>query len=222
MLSCLSQVVADRVLLARLVLLREELRIRAEQQAAEDFWAQAQAAKAGDVGTQIGAEGPSVQQEAPDKFFGFHRSNLPARCATFLKELLSVPERDRRLGLLSKAFEEDWVAEAGEATTLQPPPAQNRRGLKDISGSQHTKGDSLDIVRPGRFMSTLHAMRAELEAKYVGSASMEASAPNMGLLQQFDAIKLEALVALDRLQNSRPTANEPGHYDYEAELLSGQ
>lgn len=71
-------------------------------------------------------------------------------------------------------------------------------------------------------MSTLHAMRAGLEDKYFGWASTETGAPNVGILHQLDAIKFEALVALDRLQNTRPTANEPGHYDYEAELLSGQ
>jgi hypothetical protein len=36
------------------------------------------------------------------KFFSFHRSNLPVRCAAFVKELLAVHEQQRRLGLLSK------------------------------------------------------------------------------------------------------------------------
>lgn len=107
MLLSLQQVVADRVLLARLVLLREELRMRAEQQAAELFWAQAQASEAsnGEQMQHTSQTTSSLQQEAPDKFFGYHRSNLPVRCATFLKELLSVPERDRRLGLLSKVWQ---------------------------------------------------------------------------------------------------------------------
>jgi hypothetical protein len=111
-----KQVVADRVLLARLVLLREELRAIAEQQAATAFWGAA-------IGTQAGGTDtlgrPSSQQPQPaaagddsssstsstsssQPFFAFHRSNLPARCAAFLKNLLAVQDRTARLGLLGK------------------------------------------------------------------------------------------------------------------------
>lgn len=112
----LVQVVADRVLLARLVLLREELRMRAEQQDSQQFWTTAQEATSEEGSTDVASEAASTPATAEpaspqqddsssssgSKFFGFHRSNLPVRCATFMKELLAVPERDRRLGLLSK------------------------------------------------------------------------------------------------------------------------
>lgn len=89
---------------------------------------------------------------------------------------------------------------------------------KDSSFQNHTKPETLDIVRPGRFLSTLHAMRAELEQNFLGSASMESGPPNMQLLQHFDVIKVESMVALDRLQSSRPTGDERHEFDYEVEM----
>lgn len=120
---CIDQVVADRVLLARLVLLREELRMRAEEQDTQSFFGsdaeisnpnpggRPEAAMDGvapgtshvmETEAATSQEQPQQQQPWSSMFYGFHRSNLPVRCAAFMKELLSVPERDRRLGLLSK------------------------------------------------------------------------------------------------------------------------
>jgi hypothetical protein len=98
------QVVADRVLLARLVLIREELRSLAERQSSQSFWQPGgtvtdtpAAADGGSSSSSSSSEGGSGQP-----FFAFHRSNLPARCAAFLKNLLVVHERNQRLGLLNK------------------------------------------------------------------------------------------------------------------------
>ena len=121
MLLLLPQVVADRVLLARLVLLREELRALAERTSAQDFWGAtegtatpATAATAGAAGTagadSNGSNGSSSSSSQP--FFAFHRSNLPARCAAFLKNLLGVPDRNKRLGLLTKVCV-DWGGGVG-------------------------------------------------------------------------------------------------------------
>jgi hypothetical protein len=99
------------VLLARLVLLREELRLRAAQvEAQQKFFATELGTSNvcnGNLPPQDDKAYQSQPQIAPqgdggNRFFAFHRSNLPARCAAFMKELLVVPERDRRLGLLSK------------------------------------------------------------------------------------------------------------------------
>lgn len=108
---CVVQVVADRVLLARLVLIREELRALAERQSAQQFWelndsdgsaaagpAAGPAAEAGAAGADSSSAGSSSSQP----FFAFHRSNLPARCAAFLKNLLTVQDVTTRLGLLTK------------------------------------------------------------------------------------------------------------------------
>jgi hypothetical protein len=104
------QVVADRVLLARLVLIREELRALAERQSAQQFWelnstedsataaAEATTAAAGADAHSAASGGSSSSQP----FFAFHRSNLPARCAAFLKNLLTVQDVTTRLGLLTK------------------------------------------------------------------------------------------------------------------------
>jgi hypothetical protein len=103
------------VLLARLVLVREELRVLAERQASESFWhpdgsvtdtpaaapPPATAAPASAVPSAAAAEGAGSSGSS-QPFFAFHRSNLPARCAAFLKNLLSVSARDQRLGLLAK------------------------------------------------------------------------------------------------------------------------
>lgn len=107
----LLQVVADRVLLARLVLIREELRDLAQRQSAQFFWqpdgstAQADmaAAATADSSSNGSSAGSSVGGSSSSQpFFAFHRSNLPARCAAFLKNLLTVQDRNQRLGLLAK------------------------------------------------------------------------------------------------------------------------
>lgn len=107
-----GQVVADRVLLARLVLVREELRALAERQSSQSFWhpdgsvtdtpAAATAAPASAAPPPAAAADGTSSSGSSQPFFAFHRSNLPARCAAFLKNLLSVSARDQRLGLLAK------------------------------------------------------------------------------------------------------------------------
>lgn len=97
------------MLLARLVLVREELRALAERQASQSFWhpdgsvtdTPAAAAPASAAAPAAAADGTSSSGSS-QPFFAFHRSNLPARCAAFLKNLLSVSARDQRLGLLAK------------------------------------------------------------------------------------------------------------------------
>ncbi|KAF8059359.1 PEP-related development arrested 1 [Scenedesmus sp. PABB004] len=184
-----QQVVADRALLARLVLVREELRAMVERQDAQLF-----------TGSSAPAAGgpPSAAQ-----LFAFHRTNLPARCAAFMKELLVVPEQGRRLGLLTKAFQEDWVGEAPAPPGGAAPAAAGAQG----------KPETLDIVRPGRFLSTLHAMRAELELQLTSGAvtaeQLEAGAPTLAVLRQLDAIRVEAMAALDRIQRAAPAGARP-------------
>jgi len=101
---CCLQVVADRVLLARLVLLHEELRALAERQSAQPFWQDGgdatEPAGSSTSGSSMGGGATAGSSQQP--FFAFHRSNLPARCAAFLKNLLTVQERNKRLGLLNK------------------------------------------------------------------------------------------------------------------------
>lgn len=72
LLTC-AQVVADRALLARLCIVREDLR-------------RMHAAAAG----------------SSDNVLAFNRSNLPRRCAAFLKEVLAVASSQRRRALMEK------------------------------------------------------------------------------------------------------------------------
>lgn len=95
------------MLLARLVLLREELRALAERQSAQPFWQDggdvtATAEPAGSSTSSSTMGGGATAGSSQQPFFAFHRSNLPARCAAFLKNLLTVQERNKRLGLLNK------------------------------------------------------------------------------------------------------------------------
>lgn len=78
----------------------------------------------------------------------------------------------------------------GSSTT-----SRSSSGLRDTSFAQRTEAP--DIVRPGRLLTTLSAMQQELEDK-LGQA--DGAAEVVALLQRLDDIKLEALVALDRVQ----------------------
>jgi hypothetical protein len=99
------------------------------------------------------------------------------------------------------------VASTGHEQRLKEElQASKRRGLKDVTGSyQDTGRESLDIVRPGRFFSTLLAMQAELEQRLVslGLGSDDSGEAALRVLRQLEAIRLEALVALDRMQRQR-------------------
>jgi hypothetical protein len=104
------------------VLLREELRLRAEQlEAQQTFFRKdtgddnaSQASQPLEAGAaaqssrmyNLQDQTPRDNSATSNRFFAFHRTNLPARCAAFMKELLVVPERDKRLGLLAKV----WLA----------------------------------------------------------------------------------------------------------------
>lgn len=76
---------------------------------------------------------------------------------------------------------------------------------------QDTWSESLDVVRPGRFFSTLLAMQAELEHRVVSSGlgSSDGGEGALSVLRQLEAIRLEALVALDRMQRQRPQGLRP-------------
>ena len=85
-----------------------------------------------------------------------------------------------------QAFTEDW------------DPA----GLK---GAEQQEGEAPDVLRPGRFLGTLHSTRKELEQAYVagtlgGSISSEIEDGGAGLLKRMDEIELECLVVLDKMQ----------------------
>jgi hypothetical protein len=70
---------------------------------------------------------------------------------------------------------------------------------------QDERTDSLDIVRPGRFFSTLLAMQAEFEQRLVstGLGRDDGGDDTLRLLRQLETIRLEALIALDWIQAGR-------------------
>lgn len=121
--------------------------------------------------------------------------------------------------LTPQAFQEDWMGEVAPPSGGEQVPHQDKqgvasttinKGLKHVgSAQQDLRPDSLDIVRPGRFFSTLLAMQAEFEQRLVSSglASSESGEHTLHMLRQLEVIRLEALVALDRMQARRDTNN---------------
>lgn len=120
---------------------------------------------------------------------------------------------------VAQAFQEDWVGESPSTGPSQP--STNTRPSRDNNFAHQTRPESLDIVRPGRFFTTLLAMRAELEQRLVSSdlGDVGSGEATLAVLQQMEAIRLEALVALDRIQHNRPTTTSSDVcYDYELDL----
>ncbi|KAG2432564.1 hypothetical protein HXX76_008909 [Chlamydomonas incerta] len=148
--------VLDRRLLARLVLLREELRLLREEGRFTD-----------DGG---GAEEPV-------------RSNVPQRCAAFLKELVAVGDPVRRVGLLSRAFESDWEG----AAPRQKPQTAFHAGQPDA-------------VRPGRFMATLQSTARQLRDDPAAADTPGGGAvKHAAVLSRLELIRSEAMAVLDRM-----------------------
>jgi hypothetical protein len=77
-----------------------------------------------------------------------------------------------------QTFQEDWIAESPAAAASRGKPAeqpsfsQQRAATRDTNfgpGAQDQQQEAPDIVRPGRLLTTLHAMRQELEVQLVSS-----------------------------------------------------
>ncbi|GIL68488.1 hypothetical protein Vafri_21758 [Volvox africanus] len=169
--------IPDRRLLARLVLLREEVRLLREE-----------------ARFNAGAEQPIEPV----------RSNVPQRCAAFLKELVAVSDPLRRVGLLAAAFERDWD---GAAPKQKPQTAFH--------------ANQPDGVRPGRFLATLQSMVVQLQVvdeaagagtgrggdgtaanstgDKGGAGGNIANGGNAAVIARLEAIRSEAMAVLDRM-----------------------
>jgi hypothetical protein len=221
-----AEAVADRALLARLVLLREELRA---MHARRSYFPSAGGEGGGGGGA--GAGGGSGNGGGGAAVFGFHRSNLPRACAAFAKELLAVGDGSRRAALLAKAFEEDWTGGAGSnnkggggaggGSGSGGGGGGGAEGRGQKQRQQQTKKEAPDVVRPGRFLATVHAMSDELEARLRreqqggggggggsdgaggggGVLSPEAETA-AAVLRRLDEVRMEAVAVLDRMQRA--------------------
>ncbi|GIL92422.1 hypothetical protein Vretimale_6501 [Volvox reticuliferus] len=179
--------IPDRRLLARLVLLREEVRLLREE-----------------ARFNAGADQPTEPV----------RSNVPQRCAAFLKELVAVSDPLRRVGLLAAAFERDWD---GAAPKQKPQTAFH--------------ADQPDWVRPGRFMATLQSMVVQLqmvdEAASAstsggsggtaadstgrnGAGGSSSAGGNSAVIARLEAIRSEAMAVLDRMHTAGGTGSSSG------------
>jgi hypothetical protein len=114
---------------------------------------------------------------------------------------------------LFKAFAEDWDG----AAPARPPGAvpTGSAGAGGPAPDGEAK-EAPDVVRPGRLLSTLHAMRQELQAQQNAGAGSGAStsaaaaaaggegAPAYGpLLQRLNQIQIEAALVLDEMQRGK-------------------
>jgi hypothetical protein len=188
-----AEAVPDRALLARLVLLREEL--RAMHARREYFPPSADGGNANNGGAAV---------------FGFHRSNLPRACAAFAKELVAVGDGNRRVVLLAKAFEEDWTggvegrSGAGKKGGDDEASGGGGGGFGKSSAKkqqqQTQRKEAPDVVRPGRFLATVHAMSGELEARLRSGGGGDAEASAAAVLRRLDEVRMEAVAVLDRMQ----------------------
>lgn len=157
-----GEVVADRALLARMCLLREELR-----------WVEMERSFGGDSAASSAAK----------------RANVPQRCVAFMKELMAVNDSLKRVGLLDRAFAEDWDGAAPQKKSTRTGAAAAVGGVKPVP----------DFVRPGRFLATLHATKEELQLDATKHALV---------LQRLEAILMESVAVLDRLQRGQVPAKE--------------
>lgn len=127
-----------------------------------------------------------------------------------------------------QTFQEDWLAEAtrSDATATDAPPSfsKQRAQQRDMSFGPAVEQpqEGPDVVRPGRLLTTLHAMRQELETQLVSAGpNSPVGIETLGLLRRLDDIRVESLVALDRVQHSRGSADDSptsSPLDYEHEL----
>jgi hypothetical protein len=124
------------------------------------------------------------------------------------------PTSANLLFLALQAFQEDWVGEAPPSSGRKQQDPQTAasigKGLKDVRGMHlDERPESLDVVRPGRFFSTLLAMQAEFEQRLVSTGLGQGTSgeDTLRLLRQLEAIRSEALVALDWIQARRLDKN---------------
>ncbi|KAG2454128.1 hypothetical protein HYH02_001164 [Chlamydomonas schloesseri] len=162
--------VLDRRLLARLVLVREELRMLREEGRFTD-------------------DGASPEEPV--------RSNVPQRCAAFLKEVVAVGDPVRRVGLLSRAFQEDWDG----AAPRQKPQTAFHAGQPDF-------------VRPGRFMATLQSTVRQLrDDPNAADTPGGGAAKHAAVLSRLELIRGEAMAVLDRMHGGDRAAAEAAGAD---------
>ncbi|KAL6757921.1 hypothetical protein V8C86DRAFT_3094409 [Haematococcus lacustris] len=184
------QEVPDRRLLARLCLVREEVRML-EREAA------------------FGPLPPDTADpcQAPGLNSRFTRGNVPHRCVTFLKELLVVNNAEMRLDLLGRALSQDWDGAAPRPKVKAHQQEQEQESRSANSGGAGPSTPPPDFVRPGRFMTTLHSMQSQLEQAHEqgGAAASPLADPEQRgrVARRLADIQHEAMTVLDRIQRGQ-------------------
>ncbi|GLC37631.1 hypothetical protein PLESTF_001640200 [Pleodorina starrii] len=158
--------IPDRRLLARLVLLREEVRLLREEARFN-------------AGLEHGSDGLAAEEPV--------RTNVPQRCAAFLKELVAVGEPLRRVALLARAFESDWD---GAAPRQKPQTSFH--------------ANQPDWVRPGRLLATLQSMVVQLQQQQEaeGGGGGGGGSGTVAVIARLEEIRSEAMAVLDRMHTA--------------------
>lgn len=171
-----GEIIMDRRLLARLCLVREEVRWIADERSFTSVISGASSKTLGDEPSDSEQRGEGEEKEdgLPRPVL---RTNVPQRPAAFITQLVSVADPSMRVALMSRAFCEDWEGAA---------PRQ-----KAQTAAQ--KGQP-DFVRPGRFMSALHLMMSWMEGEGIEDAKKGI------IMRRLADIQLEAVNVLDRMQ----------------------
>uniref|UniRef100_A0A7S3VMY3 Uncharacterized protein n=1 Tax=Dunaliella tertiolecta TaxID=3047 RepID=A0A7S3VMY3_DUNTE len=184
-----QQVIADRRLLARMCLVREEVRWLDQEQ---NFTSSSSSSSSSTEDEE------SKKRRVSSAYFA--RANVPQRCIAYLKELLVLNDPAQRVALLSRAFVEDW-----DGTTS---PSGNK-GQEQLDTSQPKNASIPEYIRPGRFLTTLHAMESqflEAEAQGTGPAASQDPAQRAKVMQRLSDIHLEAVAVLDKVQRGELSA----------------
>ncbi|KAL4855125.1 Granule-bound starch synthase 2 [Chlorella vulgaris] len=177
--------VPDRVLLLRLVLLREQvLQLLLEEPHSSNSDA------SGGAGAQAAFRQPFTQLQA-----------VPKSCVVFLQRLVAISSPEERQLLLRHALTDD-VERLPGAGQLGPDATQRERQRAEAEAPQ-------DWVRPGRFMLTVAALQAEL-LETGSEVAADFAAPKEAVLKRLESVRRDALAVLQRLDEAALEAAAEG------------
>ena len=181
-----AEVIIDRRLLARLCLVREEVRWIADERAftSGESSSPNKATSGPLTDDPIAVSDPSTSGEG-DVPRPVMRTNVPQRSAAFINQLVSVTDPSMRVALMSRAFCEDWDG----AAPRQKPQTAAQKGQPDF-------------VRPGRFMSALHLMMIRMDQEGIEEEKRGS------IMRRLADIQMEAINVLDRMQRGELVATQ--------------
>ncbi|KAG7670239.1 hypothetical protein Ndes2526A_g06579 [Nannochloris sp. 'desiccata'] len=191
-----AEEIADRGLLARLCLLREELRQLADEADMTPWKKTGSSGDSSDVNVEVMVEGEdgytSIEETSGD---GDARTaagaaaptagaspytalrGVPAREVSFLKEIMGVASSEKRRSLLEAAFQGN------------PKPINGSGG----NNKSETSSNYINVIRPGAFMDCIKALQSEMLGPQYGYGTET----NQGTLVRLEEVWRESILVLE-------------------------